>query len=149
MSKETHTPPIPLKPDTEQFTDKQWQSVFDNSDNLLISASAGSGKTTVLVRRVIEKLKAGTDIDNLFDRHLYGSGGSGDERTDSSAIQEALAKESDIKKCHCTVIRRFARLDLFTSLMLFVWRWCGIEHQIMIDPVFSHAIYWTEILLKV
>ena len=66
MSKENHTQPIPLKPDTEQFTDKQWQSVFDGGDNLLISASAGSGKTTVLVRRVIEKLKAGTDIDSLL-----------------------------------------------------------------------------------
>lgn len=49
---------IPLRPANEQFTDSQWQAVFDGDENILVSASAGSGKTTVLVRRVIEKSKA-------------------------------------------------------------------------------------------
>ena len=44
---------IPLRPANEQFTDSQWQAVFDGDENILVSASAGSGKTTVLVRRVI------------------------------------------------------------------------------------------------
>ena len=57
---------IPLKPQNERFTDDQWQAIFDQGDNLLVSASAGSGKTTVLVRRVIEKLKMGFDIDELL-----------------------------------------------------------------------------------
>ena len=46
---------IPLKPQNERFTDDQWQAIFDQGDNLLVSASAGSGKTTVLVRRVITR----------------------------------------------------------------------------------------------
>ena len=57
---------IPLKPQNETFTDTQWQAIFDEGDHLLVSASAGSGKTTVLVRRVIEKLKSGTNIDELL-----------------------------------------------------------------------------------
>ena len=57
---------IPLKPENERFTDEQWQAIFDQGDNLLVSASAGSGKTTVLVRRVIEKLKMGVNIDELL-----------------------------------------------------------------------------------
>ena len=46
---------IPLRPANEQFTDSQWQAVFDGDENILVSASR---KTTVLVRRVIEKSKA-------------------------------------------------------------------------------------------
>ena len=42
------------------------KAIFDQGDNLLVSASAGSGKTTVLVRRVIEKLKMGVNIDELL-----------------------------------------------------------------------------------
>ena len=57
---------IPLRPANEQFTDSQWQAVFDGDENILVSASAGSGKTTVLVRRVIEKVKSGVDIDRLL-----------------------------------------------------------------------------------
>ncbi|MFS6999079.1 UvrD-helicase domain-containing protein [Carnobacterium maltaromaticum] len=33
---------------------------------MLVSASAGSGKTTVLVQRVIEKIKAGVNVDELL-----------------------------------------------------------------------------------
>ena len=34
---------IPLRRH-EQFTDSQWQAVFDGDENILVSASAGSGK---------------------------------------------------------------------------------------------------------
>ena len=49
---------LPLKPSNSQFTDGQWQAIYDQGANILVSASAGSGKTTVLVQRVIEKIKA-------------------------------------------------------------------------------------------
>ena len=57
---------IPPKPDSVSFTDTQWRAIFDEGKNLLVSASAGSGKTTVLVERVIEKIKAGTNVDALL-----------------------------------------------------------------------------------
>lgn len=53
--------PIPPKAPNEMYTDAQWQAIFDQGTNLLVSASAGSGKTAVLVRRVIEK-----SSDNSF-----------------------------------------------------------------------------------
>ncbi len=28
---------IPLKPENERFTDEQWQAIFDQGDNLLVS----------------------------------------------------------------------------------------------------------------
>ena len=48
------------------FTPGQKQAIFDQGQNILVAASAGSGKTRVLVQRVIEKIKQGTDIDQLL-----------------------------------------------------------------------------------
>lgn len=60
---------IPLKPKDAIYTDEQWQAIYQSGNNLLISASAGSGKTMVLVNRIIEKIKnpqADLSIDNLL-----------------------------------------------------------------------------------
>lgn len=37
------------------FTPQQQQAIIDQDQNILVSASAGSGKTSVLVERVIQK----------------------------------------------------------------------------------------------
>ncbi|MFC6207084.1 helicase-exonuclease AddAB subunit AddA [Levilactobacillus tongjiangensis] len=48
------------------FTPSQDQAIHQTGNNLLVSASAGSGKTRVLVQRVIERLKSGTGIDEIL-----------------------------------------------------------------------------------
>lgn len=48
------------------YTKSQHQAIFQTGNNLLVSASAGSGKTRVLVQRVIEHLKAGMGIDHIL-----------------------------------------------------------------------------------
>lgn len=40
--------------------------VLENNSNLLVSASAGSGKTTIMLQKVIELLKKGKSIDKLL-----------------------------------------------------------------------------------
>lgn len=57
---------IPKKPQDVMFTDEQWQAIHSSGSNLLLSASAGSGKTRVLVERVLAKVKEGEDIDRLL-----------------------------------------------------------------------------------
>lgn len=57
---------IPEKSSHEKFTESQWQAIHLSGNNILVSASAGSGKTTVLTRRIIEKLKQGIRIDELL-----------------------------------------------------------------------------------
>lgn len=57
---------IPLKTEGSLYTDKQWQAIHQSGTNLLISASAGSGKTLVLVKRIIEKVKQGVAVDELL-----------------------------------------------------------------------------------
>lgn len=149
MSKENHTQPIPLKPDTEQFTDKQWQSVFDGGDNLLISASAGSGKTTVLVRRVIEKLKAGTDIDSLLIVTFTEAAAREMKERIQSAIQDALAKESDPQKqahyARQLTLLPSANISTLHAFCLTVIR--RYYYLIGIDPVFRMLTDETETLL--
>lgn len=48
------------------FTDDQRHAIYHDGHNVLVSASAGSGKTSVLVQRVIEKILNGTDVDKLL-----------------------------------------------------------------------------------
>ncbi|WP_042770638.1 UvrD-helicase domain-containing protein, partial [Streptococcus sobrinus] len=47
-------------------TPEQIQAIYSNGTNILVSASAGSGKTFVMVERIIDMLKRGVAINRLF-----------------------------------------------------------------------------------
>ena len=57
---------IPNKPKNARWTDEQWEAIHKRGGNILVSAGAGSGKTAVLTKRVVELVKSGTDISNLL-----------------------------------------------------------------------------------
>ncbi|NEW66464.1 helicase-exonuclease AddAB subunit AddA [Granulicatella sp. zg-84] len=57
---------IPVKPTNVTFTDSQWEAIYETGSHILVSASAGSGKTTVLTKRIVEKLRRGTKIEELL-----------------------------------------------------------------------------------
>ena len=44
---------IPPKPKGVTWTCEQWQAIYDDDKNIIVSAGAGSGKTAVLTERVI------------------------------------------------------------------------------------------------
>lgn len=48
---------IEAKPENSRFNDEQWQAIQTFGSNLLVAASAGSGKTTVLVERIMTHLR--------------------------------------------------------------------------------------------
>lgn len=48
------------------FTKEQDQAINDAGKDILVSASAGSGKTTVLVARVLKRFCAGTPVSSLL-----------------------------------------------------------------------------------
>ncbi len=56
---------IPKKPINSTWTDEQWNAIYQNGSNIIVSAGAGSGKTAVLTERIIEKLKQGISISSL------------------------------------------------------------------------------------
>ncbi|WP_057802605.1 helicase-exonuclease AddAB subunit AddA [Pediococcus stilesii] len=49
-----------------EYTVSQKQAINSFGHNILVSASAGSGKTSVLVERVIQKIIGGEDVDRLL-----------------------------------------------------------------------------------
>ncbi len=57
------------KPIGSQWTDDQWKAIRLTDQNLLIAAAAGSGKTAVLVERIIRRVSSDThpvDVDRLL-----------------------------------------------------------------------------------
>ncbi|CVY69732.1 MULTISPECIES: helicase-exonuclease AddAB subunit AddA [Staphylococcus] len=58
---------IPIKPKDAQWTDAQWNSIYAKGQDVLVAAAAGSGKTAVLVERIIQKiLRDEVDVDKLL-----------------------------------------------------------------------------------
>lgn len=49
-----------------KFTKEQNQAINDYGKDILVSASAGSGKTTVLVERVLKRILSGTPVSSLL-----------------------------------------------------------------------------------
>ncbi|WP_341869762.1 UvrD-helicase domain-containing protein [Paenibacillus protaetiae] len=57
---------ITPKPAGSSWTDDQWHAITAEGSNVLVAAAAGSGKTAVLVERIIRKICASTDVDRLL-----------------------------------------------------------------------------------
>lgn len=60
---------IPTKPLDVTWTDGQWRAIFAEGRDVLVSAAAGSGKTAVLIERLIQKMvreKDPIDVDQLL-----------------------------------------------------------------------------------
>lgn len=57
---------IPNKPANVTWTDEQWEAIYEDGKNIIVSAGAGSGKTAVLTERVLRKLKDGINVNELL-----------------------------------------------------------------------------------
>lgn len=58
---------IPTKPKDVIWTDAQWRSIYAKGQDTLVAAAAGSGKTAVLVERIIQRiLRDEIDVDRLL-----------------------------------------------------------------------------------
>lgn len=51
---------------SQRWTNEQLDAIQSNGSNILVAAAAGSGKTAVLVERIIQKVAASTDVDRLL-----------------------------------------------------------------------------------
>lgn len=141
--------PLPIKPPGSRFTDSQWQSIHDGGENLLVSASAGSGKTTVLVERVIEKIKAGVSIDELLVVTYTNAAAREMKERIQTAIQKSINNEpeSDQRRHLVRQLPLLGHADISTlhSFCLKVIR--RFYYLIDLDPVFRLLADETEVLL--
>lgn len=80
------------KPEGSTWTDKQWEAIARKGEHVLVAAAAGSGKTAVLVERIIRRIADpadGVDVDRLLVATFTKA--AADEMRER--IREALAKE--------------------------------------------------------
>ena len=50
----------------QKRTPEQIEAIYTSGTNILVSASAGSGKTFVMIERIMDKILRGVTIDQLF-----------------------------------------------------------------------------------
>ena len=78
------------------WTKEQEQAIYEKGSNILVAAAAGSGKTAVLVERIINKiLKDQIDIDKLLVVTFTNAAASEMREKILNAIYSKLEKEPD------------------------------------------------------
>lgn len=140
---------IPIKPSEAKFTDAQWRAIYEEGKNILVSASAGSGKTTVLTQRIVEKVKRGITLDKLIVVTYTESAA----REMRERIEKALKKE--VNQMPDATIRRHLQTQIallpqanISTIHAFCLKLIREHFQaVNLDPVFRLITDETEISL--
>lgn len=92
----TDTNTIPLKPANSHFNDEQWQAIHQRGSNILVAASAGSGKTTVLIERIMNHILSDwADIDELLVVTFTEAAANEMKERMENRLKEAVSKTLD------------------------------------------------------
>lgn len=89
---------IPKKPSDATWTDEQWQAIWAKGQDMLVSAAAGSGKTAVLINRMIEKVLDERDpvsVDELLVVTFTNASAAEMRHRMTKALEVAVAKNPD------------------------------------------------------
>ncbi|MDO4903120.1 MAG: helicase-exonuclease AddAB subunit AddA [Limosilactobacillus sp.] len=79
-----------------KFTDSQQSAIDERNKNILVSASAGSGKTAVLVNRAIKLIKEGNaDVDRIMMATFTDPAAKNMKDRIRKSLLEALEEEKD------------------------------------------------------
>lgn len=120
------------------FTEKQQQVIDSRGRNLLVAAAAGSGKTAVLVERIVKKIsdaKHPVDIDRLLVVTFTSAAAAQMRERISNAIADRLSgdPENEHLQRQATLLHN-AQITTIDSFCLFVLR--NQFHTIGLDPGF-------------
>ena len=123
------------------YTAEQQKVIDTHGCNLLVSAAAGSGKTAVLVERIVKMVSDGThpvDIDRLLVVTFTNAAAAEMRERISSAIGEKLVREPENEHLQkqATLLHN-AQITTIDSFCLFVIR--NHFHTIGLDPGFRIA----------
>lgn len=125
----------------EQWTDEQWQAIIQRGNNLLVAAAAGSGKTSVLVERIIRRIMDESDpvgVDQLLVVTFTNAAAAEMRHRIGDALRKALKEDP-----HSSHLRRQLAL-LQRATITTLHSFClGILRQyyylIELDPDFRIA----------
>lgn len=90
----------PPKPDNSRWTDEQWAAINADGSNLLVAAAAGSGKTAVLVERIISRIadeNRPLDVDAMLVATFTKAAAAEMKERIRHALEEALEKDPESK----------------------------------------------------
>lgn len=123
------------------FTEKQQRVIDARGRNLLVSAAAGSGKTAVLVERIVKMVSDSehpVDIDRLLVVTFTNAAASEMRERISKALNDRLAADPENEHLQRqTTLLHNARITTIDSFCLFVLR--NQFHTIGLDPGFRIA----------
>jgi len=123
------------------YTDEQKKVIYLRNENILVSAAAGSGKTAVLVERIIQRIcdaENPVDIDRLLIVTFTNAAAAEMRERISNAIAEKLAEypENEHLQKQSALIHN-ALITTIDSFCLFVIR--NYFQDIQLDPGFRIA----------
>lgn len=84
------------KPAGSKWTDEQWAAISLRGDNILVAAAAGSGKTAVLVERIIRRISSTSDpldVDRLLVATFTNAAAAEMRQRIREALENALSKD--------------------------------------------------------
>ena len=123
------------------FTEKQQHVIDARKRDLLVSAAAGSGKTAVLVERIVKLVSDSehpVDIDRLLVVTFTNAAAAEMRERISSALSDRLAADPENEHLQKqTTLLHNARITTIDSFCLFVLR--NQFHTIGLDPGFRIA----------
>ena len=141
---------IPVKPEDVTFTDAQWKAIWATGKDVLVSAAAGSGKTKVLITRMIEKVLSEhnpIDVDELLVVTFTNAAAAEMRHRMAEALEEAIAANPDsIHLRRQLSLLNKAQISTLHSFCLNVVR--QYAYLIDIDPGFRIADSTEAALLR-
>jgi len=119
------------------FTDTQTAAIETQGKNILVSASAGSGKTRVLVERVLRRLLAGENINQFLIVTFTEAAAAEMKERLEKAIREALQDATGDARQHLLKQLRLLNVANISTLHAFALRLIEQYHYtIDLDPQF-------------
>lgn len=83
------------KPENSTWTDDQWRAIATSGKDILVAAAAGSGKTAVLVERIIKKITSvhhPVDVDRLLVVTFTNAAAAEMRKRIGGALEKEIAK---------------------------------------------------------
>ncbi|WP_438346884.1 helicase-exonuclease AddAB subunit AddA [Paenibacillus sp. FA6] len=93
-----YTVSVLVKPEGSMWSDDQWKAISLSGDHILVAAAAGSGKTAVLVERIIRKImneEEGFSVDRLLVATFTKAAAAEMRQRIREALDKELEKEPD------------------------------------------------------
>ena len=113
---------IPPKPENVTWTDDQWKAIMANGQDILVAAAAGSGKTAVLVERMIKKVLSKENpinVDELLVVTFTNASAAEMRNRISEALEKAINEDPTSTHLRKQLSLLNHSIDFNSSLLLF------------------------------